>query len=266
MNIFRKFLAGAAIAMSVLSINTAAAQTKPDQFGITYQAPAAQQTFEQPALGLALKPEEAAFLVTNDCFVGPWGTTRELYDKAKKEKARPCSKKFYSFVDDYVGKESTVSFVVARVGDGYLHCSLRKITNLGDNRDGCALYPFNPAFNNAGQVGKYADVSRTEGGDTMKGKVLGAIVAGTVNNLTGAFATQGAQKLFGTYCGANGGCGDKGSIFNVSASAAGGAGGNAAAGAIATSEANLTTTGDGACLAGGPCPAGGQVLNPNPGH
>lgn len=244
MSIFRKIFVGVVIAMAGLSISTVSAQTPTDQFGISYEVPAAtmQHTFVQPALGLALKPEEAAILAANDCFVGPIGTTRALYVKARKEKEQPCSKEFYSRVDNYVGKESTVSFVVARVADGYLSCSLRKITNRGDNRDGCALYPFNPAFNNAGQVGKYADVSRTEGGDTAKGNVLGAIVAGVASNVTGALANAGAQKLFGTYCGANGGCGTRINVQGSSANAGANAeGGKATAGSSSSSTANTNT-------------------------
>lgn len=246
MSIFRKFIIGAAIAMSALSINTAAAQTTPDQFGISYQAPAAQQVFVQPAMGLALKPEEAKRLISDDCFVGPTVTTRQLYKKAAKKGIAPCTKEFYSWVDDEVGKESMLHFVVARMGDGYLSCSLRKITNMGNNRDGCVLYPFNPAFNNAGQVGKYADVDRAEGGDSVKAKVLGAIVAGVANNLTGALANAGAQKIFGTYCGANGGCGARISVAGstaISGSASTAEGGKANSGSNSSANVVTPTTG-----------------------
>jgi hypothetical protein len=88
--------------------------------------------------------------------------------------------------------------------------------------------------------------------------VLGAMLIGTVNNLTAA----GTQQLFS--CGGPGGC--RGNVITVNAeggdATAHGGNANASASADSRSQAgaqsssNVTTTGGGGCPSSGVCPSG----------
>lgn len=235
-------------------------------FNVEYRSPTMANVRIVIAPALDIDPAQEAILQKCGFVYGPMSIMQPLYDEAVRKEAEGkkdwgwCGRNLVSRVDDYVGKESTVSEVISEVAGGYEHCVLRKITNRGNNRDRCTFYARSSADFGRGQ---FTDVDRATGGDTAVGDVLGAVFTGTVNNLTGA----GAQRLFST-CNGGSGCG-KGNVITVNASADGGdayaEGGNAAAGAQASSASTLNQTGTGGGTCGtGTCPTTGQPLNPDP--
>lgn len=233
-------------------------QAEAQTFNIEYRAPIETQVRVRIAPGLDIDPQLEPILAQCGFAYGPYSITQPLYERAAREAAEghrdwgPCGRNLIAKVDDYTGKESTIGFVISDVPGGYENCVLRKITNRGNNRDRCTYYARSAADVGLGQ---FTDVDRATGGDTAVADIAGALLVGTVNNLTGV----GAQRLFGSNCSGSR-CGSGGgNVFNVSASAAGGDGGNAAAGS--SSSANLTTSGSGGCPATG---CTGQPLNPNP--
>jgi hypothetical protein len=181
----------------------ASAQEATGSYSVTYVPPTTTMQLEEPAMGLALPSTEASRLVRDGCLVGPLSTTQGLYDWAKRKGVAPCSPDFYKKVDTFAGKESMVTFRVTRVADGYLNCNSAKSVNLGNNRMSCVLYPFNPAFNLQGQVGKYADVNWAEGGDSTKARVLtalgGALIAGPMTAATGALLQKQCKNCGDTF-------------------------------------------------------------------
>jgi len=186
----------AALATALMPALASAQETaKPQsqQYSITYVAPSAEmmQTRVELAKGFTLTPEEATQVSTNGCVVGPMATTtRGLYAWAAKKGVRPCTPDFYKKVDDSIGKESTLAFRAMAGADGFEYCPNMKVANLGNNRESCRTYPYNPDYNPQGQVGKYADVNWAPGGGTTKAQALtalgGALIAGPGTAATGA--------------------------------------------------------------------------------
>jgi hypothetical protein len=213
-------------------------QVSPE-YAVVYEAPAKKVVLVQPAMGLALPPEEADILVKNSCLVGPLSTTKGLYDWAKKKSITLCSPKFWSEVDEYIGKESTIAFRVARVADGYEHCPNMKVANLGNNRESCRTYPFNPAHNNAGQVGKYGDSNWAAGGGTTTAQIGG----GLLNTFVAGPLTAFTAQKFAPKCNSkDGGCGP--AIYNVNQNQ-----NEAAAAAGSSSTSGATIVGNTPCTA-----------------
>ncbi len=235
-------------------------QAEARAFNIEYVAPATTVTKVRLAPGLDIDPRLVPMLQECGFAYGPYALMQPVMERAERNQAESkkgweagwCSKKLIEQVDTQLGKESTLSFGIWDVPGGYETCALRKATNRGNNRDRCTF--FARSVGDIG-LGQFTDVDRATGGDTAVGDVLGAVLTGSVNNLTGA----GAQRLFGG-CNGGSGCG-KGNVITVSASADGGdayaEGGDAAAGAQSSSTLNQTGTG-GTC---GTSPCGSA--NPN---
>jgi hypothetical protein len=112
-----------------------------------------------------------------------------------------------------------------------------KVANLGNNRESCRTYPFNPAHNNAGQVGKYGDSNWAAGGGTTTAQA--ALALGTTA-LAGPFTAFVAGKS-APKCGKN--CNSGPSIVNINDV-------DAAAQAISESSLVLEQVGAGGV---GPC-------------
>lgn len=205
MKIVSKIMAALAlIGVGVTPIAASAQEMQTAQYSVSYQQLTPEMTVSmvEPAMGMAVLPEEAMMLARDGCFIGPIQTSRELYDWAERKNIAPCTEDFYSKVDKYVGQESMVSFRVTRVADGYMHCPLAKAINLGNNRQACVTYPFNPAFNVQGQVGKYADVNWAEGGEAQRARIFtslaGALIQGPLTAATGQLL---APSCSGNRCG-----------------------------------------------------------------
>lgn len=141
----------------------------------------AQKTPTLVAIGptAAYTQEEVDHLFKDGCLVGPIETTRGLYDWAERKGVAPCSPKFYSKVDEFIAKESTIGFVTARVAQGWQECVVRKASNRGNNRDSCSTHPFSVA---TAVPSLYADSNWSTGGDTATTDAMvalgGALILG----------------------------------------------------------------------------------------
>ena len=119
MNLFSKLGGVVAALVTIISLGfsapLAAQELEPTQQAAVYQDPYFESAVDvdlpnrkiqlvQPAVGLALKPVEIDLLLSDDCLIGPIGTSQALYDWAAKEGVPHCSKKFHP-----VGRVSTSS-------------------------------------------------------------------------------------------------------------------------------------------------------------
>ncbi|MEK7462656.1 MAG: hypothetical protein AAB618_03715 [Patescibacteria group bacterium] len=238
------------IAIVVMGIFTLTATISP-ALAETVSVPAATAPARVLIGGaIELTSNEATMYDQDDCLVGPLTLTRPLYKWAAEEGVVPCSKKFYAKADDFIGKESTIGWRLARAPDGHEVCVGAKSTNLGNNRMRCVTYVFRTTAAGA-PLGAYGDANWAAGGDTMKAQTFQALIP----QLFGAVSTVAAAEAIsgGNNCRKGGGCGG-GTNVTVTTSASGGNGGNANAAAGSSSAANVTTSGTGGC-GSGPCPA-----------
>jgi hypothetical protein len=255
MNI-RMMIAGAVsllVGLTPVAVSAQEATAPPAQYSIAYVAPSPEmmQTRVELAMGFTLTTEEARQIAENGCVVGPMATTtRSLYAWAAKKRIRPCTPAFYKQVGGSIGKESTLAFRAMAGADGFEYCPNMKVANLGNNRESCRTYPYNPAYNNQGQVGKYADVNWATGGGTMTAQIGGAVLGGITSGM-GAAATGALLQKQCKNCGTN---------IQLGAYAEGGQGGlggtalsNSESGSLATANLQAVVSGGtGSCATCGP--------------
>jgi hypothetical protein len=256
MNIIRNLKAcfvgmlAAVVAGMPIAATAQDAVAPPAQYSIAYVAPSPEmmQTRVELAMGFTLPTEEAREIAANGCVVGPMATTtRGLYDWAAQKGIRPCTPAFYKKVDESIGKESTLAYRAMAGADGFEYCPNMKVANLGNNRESCRTYPYNPAYNNQGQVGKYADVNWATGGGTMTAQIGGAILGGITSGMGAAATGALLQKQC---CGTN---------IQLGAYAEGGVAlSNAASNALSSANLNAVMSGGtGACTTCGPTTGAG---------
>jgi hypothetical protein len=205
MNILKK-VAGAVAALAVALAPSAALaqQAGPQNYqptpprAVQVVAPSGDMTVQKVELapGFFLPPEEARLLARYKCVVGPVATlTAELYDWAERKGVVPCSPKFWTKVDDYIGKESTLGYRAMDGADGYEYCPNMKVSNMGNNRESCRTYVPVDRYVVNGQVGKFGDVNWATGGGSAKAQALttfgGAFIAGPMAAATGQLLAPG---------------------------------------------------------------------------